>query len=353
MSNTLAMTFSLLFSLDDGKSGISSIKGVSPLSCMNSRCDDQTINSNANPRQRTCSFVPPKNMSADISCAQLDITLASRLGDTKQLRRLFAQQLNSSSFTSALRAACDNGQGDAVQLLLADGRGDPTARGQHMLCAAATKGDSHVVVALLKDARVQDNGALIAAALNGHRNIVDLLLEDDRFNPCTALNVDILRTACRAGHTSVVEALLNDGRIDLAANFSNSLYVAARLGHLDIVRLLLSKGGHGCDAATSSNAALFAADSARHGPVVAALLGTYQVVRGLFNVQQSVALARLHRGALWTLVISNQRDAAFAWLLCLRRNAVIGRGVSKRELAQHLRCVIVEWSPFVGTTQRR
>ncbi len=79
--------------------------------------------------------------------------------------------------------------------------------------------------------------ALYLAAKNGHAEIVKLLLKNGRANPNALLSAP-LRTACREGHVDVVKLLLEDGRVDPTAMNNQAVQFASANGHVDILRLL-------------------------------------------------------------------------------------------------------------------
>ena len=103
---------------------------------------------------------------------------------------------------------------------------------------------------LLKDQRVnpsaQNNSALISAASNGHLEVVKVLLRNDKLNISnkgnsilfiysvtifwftffSALGM-ITFLACENGHTTVVEELLKDERLEISSTLSAQLFYIA------------------------------------------------------------------------------------------------------------------------------
>jgi len=140
-------------------------------------------------------------------------------------------------------------RGDTAQLVQLLSRGvDPNTvddQGNTLLMLAAREGNGETVAAILKfrpkvaQRNVAGDSALMLAALKGHEDIVDQLLEaaapidHDGWTP--------LMYAAFEGHLGIVERLLARGANvnALAPNKSNALMVAARNGHLDVVRRLL------------------------------------------------------------------------------------------------------------------
>jgi uncharacterized protein len=139
--------------------------------------------------------------------------------------------------------------GDTSQLVDLLNRGlDPDtvdAQGNSLLMLAAREGQAKTVAALLKyRPKVSlrngaGDSALMLAVLKGETPVVDLLLEagapvnNDGWNP--------LIYAAFEGRLELVERLLARGADVnlLAPNKSNALMLAARNGHIDVVRRLL------------------------------------------------------------------------------------------------------------------
>jgi len=80
--------------------------------------------------------------------------------------------------------------------------------------------------------------ALAVVCQNGHVAMLDALLNDARVDP-SAHGSDALERACSCGHVAVVERLLRDERVDPGAYNSNALEWACRNGHVAVVDRLL------------------------------------------------------------------------------------------------------------------
>ncbi len=150
------------------------------------------------------------------------------------------------SYDDAINAARLGDTGALVDLLK---RGfDPDtvdAQGNTLLILAAREGNAETVTALLKyRAKVNyrnlaGDSALMLAVLRGHDKTVDALLaggaqvNNDGWAP--------LHYAAFEGRTELVERLLAAGADPkaLAPNQANALMLAARNGHVDVVRRLL------------------------------------------------------------------------------------------------------------------
>jgi len=55
----------------------------------------------------------------------------------------------------------------------------------------------------------------------------------------SAQNNSAIRTASRGGHLSVVERLLQDGRVDPSAQNNSAIELASEYGHMSVVERLL------------------------------------------------------------------------------------------------------------------
>jgi ankyrin repeat protein len=108
-----------------------------------------------------------------------------------------------------------DGNLQAVEALLADGRADPAAYDGQALTDAAYLGHEDVVDTFLADGRADpaadESAALVLSARGGNVRIVRALLADGRADP-TASGGDAIMYAARSGHLAVVQALLEDGR---------------------------------------------------------------------------------------------------------------------------------------------
>lgn len=137
--------------------------------------------------------------------------------------------------------AAQFGDLETVKLLLADPRVDPTV--SDALGQAVFSGHYKIVMLLLDagaDPSAENNNAIHWAARLGHTEIVRVLLKDKRVDPTTR---DVVEWAARLGHYDTVKVLLEDPRIDPTADESAALYWAFNNRHWDIYELLEQ---HGC-----------------------------------------------------------------------------------------------------------
>jgi hypothetical protein len=119
----------------------------------------------------------------------------------------------------ALLNAASNGHAPVVQVLLADGRGDPLVNGGWALHAAAARNDLPVLRLLLADERVRpaapDSLAVYCATRWGQADALRLLLADGRADPAARDN-QALVVAVNGGSLTVLQALLADPRTNPA-----------------------------------------------------------------------------------------------------------------------------------------
>ena len=204
-----------------------------------------------------------KNLLRECAGAKLD---SKSVGNLRmiELKSLISNRLTDAiGLTNAFMDACESGQVDVVELLLADVRVDPTTR----------TADGHKDVFHLRFKT--DNVAIREAASNGHTEVVKLLLawrgpNGEQVNPTTREN-DAIQKAASNGHAEVVELLLADVRVDA----TDAIRKAAENGHAEVVKLLLAwRGPNGEQVAPwiMNNWAIHRAGADGHAEVVKLLL---------------------------------------------------------------------------------
>jgi len=133
-----------------------------------------------------------------------------------------------------------NGDTDAVIRLLEDPNFDPSANDNNAILLAATHGHLAIVAALLKDPRVdpsaRDSVAMSNAAHYGHIDVLDLLLKDSRVDSSDCAYV--LQSSARNGNLKAVICLL-EGHLYLPSTYNNTLKIASKYKHHQIVEFLL------------------------------------------------------------------------------------------------------------------
>jgi hypothetical protein len=175
---------------------------------------------------------------------------------------------------------------------------------------ALERGDVEVVERLLQDKRVDpaadNNYAIRLAAENGHLAVVERLLQDKRVDPAAGDNYAI-RWAAWKGHLAVVERLLQDKRVDPAADDNHAIRVAAQNGHLAVVERLLQNNR--VDPSADKNRAISLAAANGHLAVVERLLQDKRVDPAAENYCVIVvAAANGHLAVVERLLQNNRVD---------------------------------------------
>jgi predicted ATPase len=130
-----------------------------------------------------------------------------------------------------------------------------------------------VVARLLQDERVDpaadDNAAIQIASRNGHLPVVDRLLQDERVDSAANSNYAI-QLASQYCHLPVVERLLQDERVDPAADDNYAIRMASEYGQVPVVDRLLQDAR--VDPAANSNFAIRMASRNGHFSTLVCLL---------------------------------------------------------------------------------
>lgn len=153
------------------------------------------------------------------------------------------------TMSARLVEAAEKGQANEVSKLLkhplvdssfAVNRDDWGAR--TALRGAAENGHVEVVQVLLQDGRVDpaadESVSLWRSALMGRFDVVETLLRDRRADPAARDNWAV-RGAAHNGFTEATRLLLKDVRVDPCADQNRAVIWAAQKGHVEIVHLLL------------------------------------------------------------------------------------------------------------------
>jgi len=178
--------------------------------------------------------------------------------------------------TTALREASTAGHVKVVKLLLDEGANVNASQTWSFALRSAVLGaDGEMIGKILKgeaDAfeSPRQSSALVEAALQGHKEVVNLLLSRgaDVDQYCEALFA-----ACSGGHESIVQAFLDSRvKINVEGRNDGALAMAARRGHEGLVKLLLGHGAHINAQSRHYGTALNEAASTGHNTIVGILL---------------------------------------------------------------------------------
>ncbi len=145
----------------------------------------------------TCNFLPDEILSHVASFLVHDDQ--SRGAFARVSRRFCAVAHDTFDQGPALRHACRRGYNDVVELLLADGRADPTAEKNYAIVRSSINGNADIVKLLLADGRAdpaaRNNYAIQWSSQKGHADVVRLLLADAHVDSTTTNNLAI-RMSC-------------------------------------------------------------------------------------------------------------------------------------------------------------
>lgn len=114
--------------------------------------------------------------------------------------------------------AASNGHEEIVKVLLNDSQAEPSAGFNAALISCCEKGRTSIVQILLHCPLLdlpKDSYAMSLAAIGGHSDVVNLLLEDGRVDPNREYaGRNALEWAYQGGHLKVVRELLKDSRVN-------------------------------------------------------------------------------------------------------------------------------------------
>ncbi|PRP73794.1 putative ankyrin repeat protein [Planoprotostelium fungivorum] len=142
-----------------------------------------------------------------------------------------------------IQEALDRRLFGAVNLLLDDGRATRDLSVE-ALSVACLYGEVPLVKRFLLLLNLTDrhNEPLLNAVSKGHREIVNILLNDGRIDPSGDDNRALI-SACRNGFTSIVQILLADRRVDPTAQNNRAIELACSKGHTEVVKRLIDVPG--------------------------------------------------------------------------------------------------------------
>ncbi|KXS08955.1 ankyrin [Gonapodya prolifera JEL478] len=195
----------------------------------------------------------------------------------------------------ALREAAKYGRLEAVQCLLDSGAKVDGHYGT-VLVMACESGHLSVVELLLKrgaDLILYGDSCLRAASLEGRIDVARYLIDQDVIYQMT-LPLSLME-AFRGGHVDVVDVLVTRGGavFDTSADGAKYMYTAAKHGHLDAVKYLVD---HGVVLESCNGQPLLAASFYGHVDVVRYLLGSRDNMQINDHVHINTVLNALQRG---------------------------------------------------------
>ncbi|KAJ3022519.1 UNVERIFIED_CONTAM: hypothetical protein HDU68_009055 [Siphonaria sp. JEL0065] len=212
---------------------------------------------------------------------------------------------------------------NVVKRLLDDGRVDASENENHALCVAAEKGFLDVVALLLEDSRVNDclvqarmsNTVLSCAIKGGHVDIVKLLLGDTRI----VVENSTLLVAASLEHTLIMETLLADPRIEKRGPaFHRALEIATFKGDADMLKLMLTSWNSLLDDSTAVNFPRILTNTAKAGflQVVTILVEDFKVNLDATAIREALVAARENKQeeiVEFLTTFSIQKDLAMSW----------------------------------------
>ena len=165
------------------------------------------------------SYLTRKEYRATVPCKALLLCESYlNLNAFAKLNKLPIIQLSSSEKIHFFLESCKLGHWRVVRFLLKD------------------PNDKHLK--RLVDPSADNNIAIRLASTEGHKEVVEILLEDPRVDPSDINNITI-RYASESDHKEVVEMLLKDLRVDPSADNNYAIRWASINGHKEVVEILL------------------------------------------------------------------------------------------------------------------
>ncbi len=151
-----------------------------------------------------------------------------------------------------------------------------------LLQIAVARGDLDVIDSFVRDPALKIKQVICTAVLNGWFIVIARLIDDERFT--ASMRHQVFHEACAQGHTSIVDLLLKDPRVDPRAGNSAALRYAAEKGRYDVVQLLLADPR--VDPTAENNEALRLARMYSHRDVVNLLVQDERVKRSMKRIRR-------------------------------------------------------------------
>ena len=242
-----------------------------------------------------CNIKDPPSISDELSAFGKAVVS----GNEQLVRLFYPDKIGNEDLNYSFVLACMHGQDHIALLLMSDSRVDPSYNNNQAMINACGYGHYDTVRLLLQDPRVDTSVGFRVACEEDHMGIVELLLDDklghvdpsvyndyelqhslimndveDVFRMLLPLMSEVqsglLLTAIDYGCVDVVKMLLEDGRVNPAADYNNAIRWASTNGHTEIVRLLLQDPR--VDPADDNNVAIRYASEEGHTEIVRLLL---------------------------------------------------------------------------------
>ncbi len=230
------------------------------------------------------------DLNAENERSETALTIAINKGNKKIVKMLLAQEgidPNACGRPSPLETAVLRGNEKMLEMLLAHERIDPNYQrwGETALMMAVERRQAKIVKMFLShkeiDPNVQNEGvnnALMIAINRGDEEIVEMLLAHERIDLSIQTKYykdNALTKAAHKGNAKIFGMLLARGEIDI--NFRNddgktALRIAVCAGHTKIVELLLDKGADVNESSQEGHTLLMSATICGHKDVVELLV---------------------------------------------------------------------------------
>ncbi|XP_046341394.2 ankyrin-1-like [Haliotis rufescens] len=186
--------------------------------------------------------------------------LACRGGNVEVVKYILSQDMvrinrRGSKKRTPVMVAAVNRHKEVVELLVNEGAdlSRVSHNGENILYCACWGGDVEVVKYVLSQGIVAINSKrrkkrtpMMAAALRGHKEVVELLVSEGADVSLRSEKGDnILHFACRGGHMEVVKYILSQDKVRINSRGwkkKTPVMVAAENGHKDVVELLVDEG---------------------------------------------------------------------------------------------------------------
>jgi hypothetical protein len=185
---------------------------------------------------------------------------------------------------SVLNCAVCNSSFDIVELLMKDGRCDPTAKVNRSLLSAASFGNVDILKLLLKDSRVTKKDVyleLLKKAIEKKQiDIVNFILNEEEYNPFIGKN-DLIGVSIEKGFDCAVKSLLLSKYFNPSFNFDVHLFDFIVGEKIELIKIVLKNKN--IDLTRNENILINYADSNDMEEIVDLLFKNKKVKNTLMN----------------------------------------------------------------------